>query len=322
MFTSHLPNSAIKILDYLHHQYFQKIKPSDHTSAHWEEFGLFQKLEKLDDSYSLSGVGFGEYKKNSFLNFLISTPSRFYLEFLMSKLDSSYRTALNTLARLTNRILCYDMVRMALTIQLIDEKLGDLTGKKLVIIGDGYGTFGCLLKILYPCNRIIFINLGRTLAFDVFFTSRAYPKATHALLGDRGDPESDDFTYIEAEKVFKNFPKGNLFINIASMQEMNPSVISTYLSLMRSQENEAFFYCANRVEKVLPDGTITRFKDYGWHAKDLTLLSELCPWHQRAPMNRPPFFRKFDGPTWHSLTQLHREIAEETIDNGNTKTLT
>lgn len=303
------PSSTAKILDYLRASYYEEVKRSRHTSAHWEEFGRFQHIEKIGDEYSLGGIGFGEYKKNSYTNFLLTTPTRLYLVFALRRLGLQYRKALKMLAVSTNRLLCYDMVRMALTIQFLATHFPNLGNKKIAVIGDGYGTMGSLLKILFPNCQVTYVNLGRTLAFDALYTARAHPGARHILIAKSGDSVSDDFNYIEAEKVFEIRPEADLFINIASMQEMNPAVIREYLELMRSQLSTVWFYCCNRVEKLLPDGTITRFREYGWEKEDRIIIDELCPWHQVSPMNRPPFFRKFDGPTQHRLVCLHRVIS-------------
>ena len=113
-----------------------------------------------------------------------------------------------------------------------------------------------------------------------------------------------DFIYVEAEIVFQTLISADVFINIASMQEMDPHIIQKYFQMIRHQPQETYFYCCNRVQKTLPDGTITRFFEYGWEPEDAILVDELCPWHQEAPMNRPPFKYRFDGPTHHRLIKL------------------
>jgi len=261
----------------------------------------------------LDGIGFGEDKKISPVNLLLTTPTRLYLAFQLARLDSKYRVALKKLAISTNRILCHDMVRMGLTIRLLAAHLPDLGVLRIAVIGDGYGTMGSLLKMLYPSCKITYINLGRTLAFDLLYTARTHPSAGHTLITNSSDPVGNDFNYIEAEKVFDINPQADLFINIASMQEMNPPIIREYFQLMRSQPDDAWFYCCNRVEKRLPDGTITRFKEYGWQPEDIQLVNELCPWHQVAPMNRPPFLRRLDGPTHHRLSRLRRRPKKQGI---------
>lgn len=306
MYLNNMPSGIVNILDYLQSNYYEKLESSRHTSAHWEQFGSFQHIEKVGGDYSVGGIGFGEFKETSIANVLLTVPTRMYLAFLLQQLSLEYREALTKLVSSTNRILCYDMIRMAFTIRLLAKHFPNLGSKKIAVIGDGYGTMGSLLKILFPNCQVTYINLGRTLAFDVYYTSRVHPDAHHVLITNRSEFTRDGFNYIEAEKVFEIKAKADLFINIASMQEMNPDVIREYIELMRSQPKEVWFYCCNRIEKRLPDGTVTRFSEYGWKKEDVTLVDELCPWHQVAPMNRPPFFRKFDGPIHHRLVCLHR----------------
>ena len=73
---------------------------------------------------------------------------------------------------------------------------------------------------------------------------------------------------VEAEEVkiiaveAKNFvPSGfwaAVAFNIASMQEMNMPQINGYFSCLRmlAKHNDVYFYCCNRDEKTLPDGTL------------------------------------------------------------------
>ena len=58
----------------------------------------------------------------------------------------------------------------------------------------------------------------------------------------------------------------DVFINIASMQEMDPPVVKAYFDDMRAVavNRQLLFYCCNRQEKQLPDGTVSRFADYPW----------------------------------------------------------
>lgn len=64
------------------------------------------------------------------------------------------------------------------------------------------------------------------------------------------------------------------------------------------------FYCCNREEKILPDGTIVRFKDYPWSPQDDVLDDAACPWHQQYYSARPPFIHPYDGPIRHRLAVL------------------
>lgn len=73
----------------------------------------------------------------------------------------------------------------------------------------------------------------------------------------------------------------DLALNVASFQEMNPPVIGEYFDDLRAAAagRGLVFYCCNREEKRLPDGTVSRFAEYPWSGSDKILLDELCPWH-------------------------------------------
>ena len=120
--------------------------------------------------------------------------------------------------------------------------------------------------------------------------------------------EDFDFNFIPAELIFEIYPKNiGFFINIASMGEMDQEIISKYFELMRSQNTiSTFFYCCNRKEKDLPDGSKTFFSNYGWSDKDTVIFEEYCAWYRKYPMNRPPFMRAFDGVFLHKLLEISR----------------
>ncbi|MBI3608068.1 MAG: hypothetical protein HY207_08885 [Nitrospirae bacterium] len=71
-----------------------------------------------------------------------------------------------------------------------------------------------------------------------------------------------------------------------------------------ASQRQLVFYCCNREEKTLPDGTVTCFAAYPWHEGDQILVDELCLWHQFYYVLRPLFFRPYDGPIRHRLVTL------------------
>lgn len=84
-------------------------------------------------------------------------------------------------------------------------------------------------------------------------------------------------------------------------------VINEYFDLMRSGDGARYFYCCNRVEKKLPDGSVIRYNDYPWSADDTIVIDELCPWYQKYPVSLPPFWKPFAGPIRHRLVQLEKQ---------------
>ena len=99
------------------------------------------------------------------------------------------------------------------------------------------------------------------------------------------------------------------------MQEMDPPVTARYFELLRRAKT-ALFYCCNREEKVLPDGTVTRFAEFPWKPEDKVLFDELCPWHNSYYALLPPFYRPYDGPIRHRLVRLAAEPRSTRADAG------
>ena len=135
-------------------------------------------------------------------------------------------------------------------------------------------------------------------------------------IGSLADTIANNDTQIIAiqasnHELLKNFPI-DLAINIASMQEMEPQYIRNYFDGLYtiSSSRDLDFYCCNREEKTLPDGTITRFKDYPWSNLDNVKIDELCPWHQQFYIPYPPFYKPYDGPHRHQLRTLTKNRYE------------
>jgi hypothetical protein len=307
-------------IEYLVNSYFNNDKAfSKVTSSHWQKYGKLQKVtfkkpqakilnvskrEVISETVSnikLSGGGFGDYKKLTLGNLLINIPIFIYLIFnswLKLRLKTFYTTLFYTIK--SGQIFSYDVTRCALTIDYLEKNIGDLNSKTITIIGDGYGRLGCLIKLLFPESKIIYINLGRTLLFDYYYSFRVFPKLQHKLIKNF-DNFATDFNYIEAEFYNKFKIKSDIFVNIASMQEMNLEQINDYFHLIKQNPNQ-IFYCCNRLSKKLPDESIINFLEYPWDGFEI-IKDELCPWHQKFPSLKPPFIRKFDGPTQHRLAK-------------------
>ena len=202
---------------------------------------------------------------------------------------------------ISKQIFGYDLTRMALTVDFLEKNLDSLNFKTITIIGDGYGRLGCILKLKYPNCNIISINLGKTLLFDYFYSYKVFPKLQHKLVHSNKDFVSD-FNYVEAERYKSLSIESDLFINIASMQEMNYEQINDYFSLIKNQTKPTIFYCCNRLLKSLPDGSQISFNNYPWSGLEI-IVDELCPWYQKFPSIKPPFVRRFDGPIQHRLVK-------------------
>ena len=72
---------------------------------------------------------------------------------------------------------------------------------------------------------------------------------------------------------------------------------------MRSSSTESYFYCCNRVEKKLRDGSCINFNEYPWSENDTILFDEICPWLQKRPVSQIPFNKPFQ-PHQHRAVKL------------------
>ena len=304
-------------IEYLVSKYFTGTNSfSEETSSHWKKYGEKQSIKQGHKrrnrrkrtsvginpltKLEIKGEGFGDFKKLNFINLISSVPIYIYCSIRLwpkLKVNTLLKTLIYCLK--SRQIFGYDVTRMALTIDFLEKNISDLDSKKFCVIGDGYGRFGSILKSIYPNCSVIYINLGRTLVFDYYYTSKVFPNSNHQLNRTQ-DKFSDDFTYIEAERYREFKLEAEIFINIASMQEMDMKTINEYFSLIKSQSQPVYFYCANRISKKLPDGSIIIFNEYPWDGMKV-LIDELCPWHQKFPTIKPPFVRNFDGPLQHRL---------------------
>jgi hypothetical protein len=295
-------------LEILYHDYYENFEDYSHnTSSHWKKYGELQRVEKIGAIFKPIGKGFGDFTDISIIRSIVNIPTKIYLKKMIKTCNPKIIKGAHWIADKQKRNFSYDLSRMALTLDFLSEKIGNLENKTFCIIGDGYGSLGCLIKKIYPDSKIIYLNLGRTLYFDCYYSKECFPNLKHALIRETQTNLSSDFNYIEAE-YFKNTAFiADVFINIASMQEMNYESITNYFNAIRNQDIDTWFYCCNRISKTLPDGLVVNFSEYGWIDSDQIIVDELCPWHQNFPINRPPFSKNFDGPIKHRLIKLSKK---------------
>jgi len=307
------------ITKYLYDAYYMNHDNySDVTSSHWREIGG-HKVQWNGHSLDLKGNGFGNRIGNDWLRSCYSFPERMMLRKVLSNYPELrwISKVAKGVAKKQGTIFSYDCLRQALSLAFIERSLGDKKhilkskGARVCIIGDGYGYLACLFKIVFPNIQVVEVNLGRTLLFDATYIQKVFPDESVALLNERSDCKSIDdieasFVLLEAENynLIEHLPV-DLFVNIASMQEMDLSVVQNYFQYMRkSKRDNKYFYCCNRLEKNLPDGEIIQFSKYGWRLQDEIIIDELCPWYQKFPVPYPPFWKSFDGPIQHRFVLM------------------
>lgn len=215
-----------------------------------------------------------------------------------------------------------DVLRQVNTMSLLEKYFPASTEKpkkNALVIGDGFASMTSLLFCNSGIQNIYLINLSKTLLVDLWYLKlwmgNDLFSSSVSMINSDSDLDSIDehdlahskIIVIQAKnhEILKKCPI-DIAINIASMQEMNPDTINDYFSDLRyiASQRKVIFYCCNREEKKLPDGTLTRFNEYPWSENDKVLVDELCPWHQQYYSIKPPFYHKYDGPHRHRLTYL------------------
>jgi len=225
-----------------------------------------------------------------------------------------------TIAERRGGVLDLGMIRQVLTLSLLDQHVSAEQARlPTIIIGDGWGTMASLVLSSLPKRKVVLVNLTSMLLVDLVYIMKSLPGISICLARDVSEYQSGlecdgvDVVAVCADnaEIIGHGPIG-VAINIASMQEMDPLVIASYFEALRSSPNpKTLFYCCNRIEKTLPDGTEVLFQEYPWRPEDKILVDENCPWHQYYLRLRPPFQSRYDGPIWHRLAEIKKEQKYE-----------
>jgi len=221
------------------------------------------------------------------------------------------------IAERQGRVYDKDLLRHALTLALLRRHLDlETETDPIAVIGDGFANMASLILACLPTSRVILVNLTKALLVDMAFAFKVLPGAGMALVRD--GREMDEAMRRTDVRVFAvgadsapllaDVPVA-LGINILSMMEMDPPVTKAYFDILRRcPRARAAFYCCNRIEKRLPDGTITRFFDYPWDPEDEILVDEPSPWDRFGYHGRPPFYYR-NNPIHHRLVWLKKESS-------------
>ena len=309
-------NLSTSIIREIYKKYWCSPNLKDTTySSHWRKYISMSSVELHETEskfkISIQTKGFGSYIKNSFMKRILDIPRQRQLKKLLRGIDKENLIALHEILNSMGVLCSFDAVKQVKAIQLIKKNI-DLNGKRVAIIGDGFGFAGNFIKKTFPSSKIISINLGKIQIFDCLMTYLETPKSTVNFVGQKNSYSSQaDFNFVPAEEIFDTDIKDiEVFINIASFQEMGIPTVKKYFKFMRSQveANEVVLYCCNRSVKELPAGEIVAFANYGWHTEDKIFFDGPCDWYSHYPQNFPPVWKKFDGEIVHRLAKLKKVI--------------
>lgn len=291
----------------------RRIYEDDPTeSSHWKKFhGKFSYKNGI-----LSGIkGFGG-SQPTYQGFRKKIHNLFQRKYRkigakFPKFDTIDFNA-NQITKKQERAYDLDVLRQTLTASFLSTFPNVLgSNKQVLIIGDGFGSLTSILLASKLSRQVILVNLTKTLLVDLLYLKKwmgdnLFNKSTVLIDSEVDIPSissSKSLIAIEAinHKLIRSFNIDSI-INVASMQEMNPSMVKAYFKdFSFISKDNLYFYCCNREEKILPDGTVSRFLDYPWNKKDSILLDELCPWHQYYYTLIPPMYKRYEGPHRHQL---------------------
>ena len=271
-------------------------KTNLNKSSHWKKY----LPENADYQNQFNHLGFGANTKKGILKNIhnILTKIIFGNDIFKTNTYSSYKSVFDK----TNRYIDYDTIRHIFTFEKLKEYINP---KSICIIGDGRlnGVLGAHLT--FPLAKIYSVNLSEVLISD------------NIILNETNIDLKDSVTLIEdlnlsvKEKKLTLVPSNlkkillnkniELFINIASFQEMTPFEVSEYFEIIK--KNKSKLYCCNREYKKLPDGEELYFERYPF-SNSKKIFWEDCPWHQKFYSLRPPFIHNYVDNVKHCLVDF------------------
>jgi hypothetical protein len=279
-------------------------------SSHWishtanAKVGSETRISDIDgfssrtSRFPLSSFLHKRAQRKIFSNFDIAIESPFYKIVSDICLDQS-------------RAIDVCVMRHVFTFILLDN-YGFLNQSKVAcVIGDGQANFVSLAIKSNSFSKIISVNLSEVLLSDLDLIEELDLREEIGLATNVGefrqmlsDPRTSLILLRATDSHFLTNSQVDLFVNIASFQEMNERLVESYFQIIKS--NGSWLYCCNREHKKLYGGEILDFSLYPWGGSE-TLLDELCPWHKYFYDFRSiSLFRRreYDGLIRHRLAKF------------------
>jgi hypothetical protein len=280
--------------DYIIKKLLDNIKKTNQNkSSHWEKY--LQNSSNFKDKFK--SLGFGSYTvktyKDIFYKFLQKII--FNNKIFNSKSYKKYEKLFDE----ENRFIDVDTLRHVFTFEKI-KKISN--PKRVCIIGDGKlnGVLG--INLTFPDSEIFSINLSETLINDYIILKESTNDLANSInLVDNLDFKINGKKLYLVPSNFKDFlldKNIDLFINIASFQEMKMGEVKQYFKIIKN--NKSKLYCCNREYKKLFGGEELCFNKYPWGNFKKNFWED-CEWHQKYYSLKFPFIHKYDGNMMHCL---------------------
>ena len=282
------------------------IKHTDlNKSSHWNEY-LVDESNYLDEFESF---GFGTFNKKSLIKDIAYNILRkivFGKKVFKTDTYFKYKSIFDKI----DRYIDVDTIRHIFTYEKISQYLKP---KTICIIGDGKinGILGAHLT--FPLAKIYSVNLSEVLINDLVILNRLtieIKKSTEVVTNKNFISSEKLLTLVPSN--FKSFLKNkniDLFINIASFQEMNQKEINNYFEII--QNNKSMLYCCNREYKKLFGGEELYFEKYPF-SNSKRIFWEDCPWYQKFYSLKPFFIHRYNDKIKHCLVDFSKEQLAKT----------
>lgn len=261
-------------------------------SSHWK---LFLNNKKVKNIYV--NLGFGSFEKKHIIRAIIHyILSRFLFGFKIFRTLEA-KTYFDIFKKM-NRQIDNDAIRHIYIFNLLKKYLNP---KKICVIGDGKANFILGALKIFPECQIYSVNLAEVLIHDYLIINKfkVLKENLIKVVKKKEDIKKNNIKIFLVPSTNKNFLINtdiDLFVNVASFQEMNEQEIEKYFQIIKS--NNSNFYICNREKKILPAGEIIIFDNYPWSTAKFKFY-ENCKWYQYYYAFRYPFFRKYDGNIKH-----------------------
>jgi hypothetical protein len=244
---------------------------------------------------SIDQQGIANLIKLNLKNILMNLPSLILNLFYFFKFSRNLHifVKLIQISIRTKRLICFDMVKHGILVDKTRFLIKKRNFRDIVIIGDGFGFLGILLKALNPNVNICYVNLEKNLFLDILFYK--------IYFGSKIDPPK----MIDAGSFRRFSSEFTLFFNVASFAEMTESQVTGYLEGIKM--NKGLLVSLNRQGKIHPNGEYLDFNFLLDRFSPVYLVNEEnVEWYSKFPSNKfRPSWLPFDGPVDLKIFKFH-----------------
>jgi hypothetical protein len=287
------------------------VSSEDAKSSHWK---FHTASLNLSSTYQVSGINGFSNRTNRFPGSTKLHKRNLKKLFPWGKavINGNRFSRAIEICHLQSREIDTCVARHVFTFELLEE-YEEIQRNLTCVIGDGQSNFVSQALVSNFSKKLISINLTEVLLSDLELIEKIPSVSADEISIARNASDVQNFLNTTGKKLLLVSAQNaeclfkaeiDLFINMASFQEMTPALVEKYFDIIES--NNSYLYCCNRLEKKLYGGEVNRFMDFPWKNSKI-MLDESCKWHQDFYSFRSvSFFKKlkFDGQIWHRLVKF------------------